>query len=256
MENPRAGAIQPRLLIGLAILALGALLALESLDVFHLHIRWSEYWPVILIVLGLARILQPGRRRGGGFIMLFIGGWFLVRNLTGYDLDRFFIPFLLLFVGASIVLCSFRGGRRRGPWTATGTGTSAGACSGGGVGADGSASLHPFAILGRASAASSSQEFRGGSATAILGSSVVDLRGAAIPAGEEAVIDAVAFWGGVVLLVPETWAVSLQGIPILGGFHDYTQPPPGGSSQHLVVRGVSLMGGVEVRNRTEPEDLR
>ena len=119
MKNSRAGAIQPRLLIGLAILALGALLALESLDVFHLHIRWSEYWPVILIVLGLARILQPGRRRGGGFIMLFVGGWFLVRNLTGYDLDRFFFPFLLLLVGASIVLCSLRGGRRRGPWTAT-----------------------------------------------------------------------------------------------------------------------------------------
>jgi hypothetical protein len=250
MKNSRAGAIQPRLLIGLAILALGVLLALESLDVFHLHIRWSEYWPVILIVLGLARILQPGRRRGGGFIMLFVGGWFLVRNLTGYDLDRFFIPFLLLLVGASLVLCSFRSGRRRGPWTATG------ACSGGRAGADGSASLHPFAILGRASAASSSQEFRGGSATALLGSSVVDLRGAAIPVGEEAVIDAVAFWGGVVLLVPETWAVSLQGIPILGGFHDYTQPPPGGSSQRLIVRGVALMGGVEVRNRAEPEDLR
>jgi hypothetical protein len=242
MENPREG-VHPRLVIGLAILALGALLALESLNVFHLNIRWSEYWPVILIVLGLSRIFQPGRRKTGGFAMLFIGGWFLARNLTGYDLDRFFFPFLLLVVGGSLVLCSFNG--RRGRFTGSGPGAGGGA-----------ASLHPFALLGGARAASSSQEFLGGSATALLGSSIVDLRQAAIPAGQEAVLDAVAFWGGVVVLVPETWSVSLQGIPILGSFHDYTQPPPGGSTQHLIVRGMAIMGSVEVRNRAEREDGR
>ena len=244
-DNRRGGVIHPRLVLGLAILALGALLALESLDVFHLHIRWSEYWPVILIVLGLSRILQPRRHRTGGFVLFFLGCWFLARNLTGYDLDRFFFPFLLLVVGGSLVLCSFNGRLGRLSGSAAGPGADGGA-----------ASLHPFAVLGGARAASSSQEFLGGSATALLGSSVVDLRQAAIPAGQEAVIDAVAFWGGVTLLVPETWSVVLQGMPILGSFQDFTQPPPGGSTQRLVVRGMALMGSVEARNRTEREDGR
>jgi hypothetical protein len=249
MDHPRGGVIHPRLVLGLAILALGALLALESLDVFHLHIRWSDYWPVILIVLGLSRLLRPWHRhRSGGFIMLFLGCWFLARNLTGYDLDRFFFPFLLLVVGGSLVLCSFNGRRR---WTGPGRG------AGFGSGADGgAASLHPFALLGGARATSSSQEFLGGSATALLGSCVVDLRQAAIPAGQEAVIDAAAFWGGVVILVPETWSVALQGVPVLGSFQDFTQPPPGGSTQRLVVRGIALMGSVEARNRREREDGR
>jgi hypothetical protein len=249
-DHPRGDVLHPRLVLGLAILALGALLALESLNVFHLNIRWSEYWPVILIVLGLSKILQPRRRHrnGGGFILLFLGCWFLARNLTGHDLDRFFFPLLLLVVGGSLVFCSF--GRRRG---FAGPATSSGLSPG----ADGSAaSLHPFAILGGARATSSSQEFLGGSATALLGSSIVDLRQAAIPAGQEAVIDATAFWGGVVILVPETWSVVLQGMPILGSFQDFTQAPPGGSTQRLVVRGIAIMGSVEARNRTEREDGR
>jgi hypothetical protein len=250
MDNPRGSVIHPRLVLGLAILALGALLALESLDVFHLHIRWSDYWPVILIVLGISRLLRPWRRhRTGGFIMLFLGCWFLARNLTDYDLDRFFFPFLLLVVGGSLVLCSFNGRRR---WLGPDRG------AGFGSGADGGAasSLHPFALLGGARATSSSQEFLGGSATALLGSCVVDLRQAAIPVGQEAVIDAAAFWGGVVILVPETWSVALQGMPVLGSFQDFTQPPPGGSTQRLVVRGIALMGSVEARNRREREDSR
>jgi predicted membrane protein len=242
MEEPgESREIQPRLVIGLVILAFGALLALESLHVLAFNIRWHDYWPVILIVLGLSKILAPRRHgRTAGFILFFIGCWFLARNLWDYDLDRFFFPAILLAVGAALVLGSLT--RRHGPWIGDGT--------------DGSAVLHPFAVLGATRSASSSQAFQGGSATAVLGSCTVDLRDAGIAAGQEALIDAVACWGGVLILVPETWAVAIQGAPILGGFHDFTRPPAGGSTQRLVVRGVAFMGGVEVRNRSEREDPR
>jgi predicted membrane protein len=241
MQEPRGSQIQPRLVIGLVILALGAILALESTGVVDFHIRWRDYWPVVLIVIGLTHVLRPRRHRTGGYVLLFLGCWFLARNLFFWNLDHLFFPFLLLIVGAALVLGSLSGGGRRRPW--------------GGSGVDGSATLHPFAILGGARAASSSQELRGGSATAILGSCVLDLRQASLLPGEEAVVDAVAFWGGVVILVPETWSVALHGMPLLGSFQDFTRPPAGGSTQRLVVRGLALMGGVEVRNRREREEI-
>jgi hypothetical protein len=242
MSDSRGGGIPPRLIIGLVILALGGILALQILGILHTHIHWGDYWPVILIVLGLTRILQRPRHRTGGFVLLFLGCWFLAQSLTGFDLDyRLFFPFLLLVVGGSLVLGSLSGHWRRG-----------GMAAGSGVPAmDGSAVLHPLAILGGAQARSNSQAFEGGSVTAILGSCAIDLREAAIAPGQEARIDAMAFWGGVVIRVPESWSVVIRGVPILGGFHDFTQPPPGGSTQRLVVSGLAIMGGVEVRNRRE-----
>lgn len=55
------------------------------------------------------------------------------------------------------------------------------------------------------------------------------------------------------MIAAESWAVTLKGAPILGGFHDFSRPPVGGSTQRLVVRGVAFMGSVEVRNRSERE---
>ena len=238
MEESRGRVLQPRLVIGLVILALGAILALERTGVIDLHVRFRDYWPVILIAIGLTHVLQPRRHRTGGYVLLFLGCWFLARNLFFWNLDHLFFPLLLLIVGAGLVLGSLSGGRR--PWA--------------GAGVEGSATLHPFAILGGTRAASSSQEFRGGSANAILGSCVLDLRQASIAAGQEALVDAFAFWGGVVILVPETWSVALHGMPLFGSFQDFTRSPAGGSTQNLIVRGVALMGGVEVRNRSERED--
>jgi hypothetical protein len=36
--------------------------------------------------------------------------------------------------------------------------------------------------------------------------------------------------------------------PILGGFEDKTRPPHEVSTQRLVIRGIVMMGGVEVKN--------
>jgi len=91
-----------------------------------------------------------------------------------------------------------------------------------------------------------SQEFRGGTVVAVMGGCAIDLRNATI-AGEEAVVDVTAFWGGLEIRVPDDWYVESRGVALLGGFGDKTQGPLQGGKR-LVVTGMAIMGGVEIKN--------
>ena len=79
----------------------------------------------------------------------------------------------------------------------------------------------------------------------MLGSEI-DLRGAKM-SGDEAVIDAFAFWGGVEIQVPRDWTIEDQVTPVLGSFEDKTEPA-GTGGKRLIVRGTAVMGGIEVTN--------
>ena len=103
------------------------------------------------------------------------------------------------------------------------------------------------AILGGAKQRVTSQQFAGGDGTAILGGVDLDLTGASIE-GSEAVIDCFALMGGVDIKVPQDWSIVVHGTPILGGFENKTVQSASASAKQLVVKGVAIMGGVEVKN--------
>jgi hypothetical protein len=101
------------------------------------------------------------------------------------------------------------------------------------------------AVLGGFERRISTQDFRGGEITAVMGGCALDLRGAAIV--KEAVINVFTIWGGINIKVPPDWTVILNGTPVMGGFAEKTATPPDGSKR-LVITGYAIMGGVEVRN--------
>ena len=90
-----------------------------------------------------------------------------------------------------------------------------------------------------------SADFQGGQALAVMGGCEVDLRKAAI-AQDSAVLDIFAFWGGVVVVVPEEWEVDNRVNAFLGGIEDKTHGVH--SKQRLVLTGTVIMGGAEVKN--------
>ncbi|HVT60069.1 MAG TPA: DUF5668 domain-containing protein [Thermoanaerobaculia bacterium] len=236
----------PRLIVGLCILAFGTLLLLDRLDLFYARDFLHTYWPAILVLAGIARLASPGCHSPVvSLALIFVGGWLLLDHLGIVVFNaRVLWPLALVLVGLSLVFGELTRRRVRGP------------AAGGGAAASAASDVSALAVLGGASQSISAQDFRGGTATAILGSCRIDLRQAAI-AGDEAVIDTFAFWGGVDILVPDGWEVVLRGIPLLGGFDDRTEhragaPPDSaaGRTQRLVVKGVAIMGGVDIRNKT------
>jgi len=86
-------------------------------------------------------------------------------------------------------------------------------------------------------------------AIAVMGGCVMDLRHAEID-GSEIVITAVAFWGGIHIVVPEGFDVELGGFSFMGGrdlrLRNVPRVP---GSPRIRVRGFAIMGGISVRSK-------
>lgn len=222
--------ISPRLVAGLSILILGTLWTFDNLGILDSR-PVTEWWPVILIAIGLARLTNPGVGKTGSAALVIFGALLLLDNLGMIDFDAGDIfPLAIAAVGAKLAWDALdrRSPRRAEPL------------------ADPSSFLSAFALMAGVRRQSSAAAFQGGDANAIMGGVELDLRNASIAAGQEAVIDAFAWWGSVEITVPEHWRVVSKVLPLLGGFDDKTKASANGPV--LIVRGLAIMGAVEVKN--------
>jgi predicted membrane protein len=231
-QRDRAGTAwaAPRLVLGLCIMAVGVVFALENLGLITTR-HLFRYWPLLLIAVGLAKALQTGPRgwRGEGLLWIGAGTVFLLRTMDVIEFSLWKLwPILPLVIGAHIVWRALRPAPRVEP-------------------GDAGSTLQATAVLGGVSRSSNSQNFHGGEITAVLGGCEIDLRQARITDGEAA-IEVSAFLGGIEIRVPEEWSVITKGMPLLGGFEDATRPPREDTGQRLVITGFAILGGVEVKN--------
>jgi hypothetical protein len=218
---------------GLVLVVLGVLLFLENLDIAEAD-EVLAWWPLVLVAVGIVKATgawgTPKSPWTGG-ILVGIGGLLLLDEIPGLGIDvdlSDLWPLILVFAGVSLLAGAFR--RRA---VAPGEAPEA------------PATLHSFAFMAGNRATSHSLGFVGGEAIAVMGGCEVDLRGASpVPGG--AVVDALAFWGGVDLFVPPGWTVESRVVPLLGAFEDKTQPPAVPTGERLVVRGFAIMGGIAV----------
>lgn len=240
--------LTPRLVFGLAVMGVGALLTLDNLGVLDAR-PFLRFWPVALIGIGVAKLAQPREagQRTSGFIWLSLGVAFLLSSLGLIALDQLW-PLALLVVGASMV---FRAVAKR-PGPSRAARVRRALVESGGPGGDAAPSKAPdsvirsFAVMGGVSRGTNSEDFQGGEAVAIMGGCEIDLRKARMRGGD-AVMDTLAIWGGIDIYVPEDWEVVNKGFALMGGFGDQTKRPtePRG---RLVVTGLAIMGGVEISN--------
>lgn len=226
--------ILPRLLIGLTILTVGLVWTLDNLDIIE-SARLTPLLPAAIIAIGFVRLLDPAASKVSSVVIILVGSGLLLETLDDYwdywDFDLGdFIPLVVVIIGFKLIRDVFS---RKQPRVASAD--------------DPDSTLHAFALMAGVERRSVSVDFQGGSANAIMGGVELDLRNAQIKSGQEAVFDAFAMWGGVVIRVPETWRVVSQVFPLMGGFEDNTTGTNAGGPV-LIVRGMALMGGIEVKN--------
>ncbi|MEO8092361.1 MAG: hypothetical protein ABI726_06605 [bacterium] len=67
---------------------------------------------------------------------------------------------------------------------------------------------------------------------------------------EGATVKATAAFGGVAVIVPKGWRITVRATPVLGGVDDKTdrgQPPPE-NAPSLHVDAMALFGGVDIKH--------
>ncbi|HEY0143270.1 MAG TPA: DUF5668 domain-containing protein [Thermoanaerobaculia bacterium] len=76
-----------KIVFGLVLVVVGVVAFLDSVDLWNPRI-W-EYWPLILIIIGLGSEIEAlrNRRSDGGAFLIAIGVWFFVATQGWFDLS-------------------------------------------------------------------------------------------------------------------------------------------------------------------------
>ena len=96
----------PRLVFGLLLILVGGLFLLDELDVMDVG-NIFEFWPLILIIVGVTIAAQPGEtsNRGFGIFLLVAGSWLQLEELDLIDVSFWDAwPILLILVGGWLIL--------------------------------------------------------------------------------------------------------------------------------------------------------
>lgn len=213
-----------RLVFGLTILTAGVVFWLDRIGTVDAR-DYLAWWPLALVAMAVAHLLE--RRLIGAAVWGIIAIYFLL-PLFGVGHVQFWRvlglwPLLISVGGVTLILQALRRAGRE-------------------------SSFRAVAVMGANNPSVGSRAFSGGEAVAVMGGCEIDLSNAQIT--DEAVIDVLAFWGGLEIKVPRGWKVIGNVATILGGYSDLTAEPPEGAPR-LIVRGSVIMGGIEVRHPKE-----
>ena len=216
--------VTPRLVVGLAIMLAGLVLALDSLGLVDGGV-FFRLWPLALIAIGVVKLMSPARHGSSAIVWIVAGVAFLLVTLGRMSFGGVW-ALIIFAVGANLAWKALRPP---------------------GVPRESSSALDVFQFMGGTKTVVTTPDFKGGQANAVMGGIEIDLRHASMPEGRSALLDTFAFWGGIEIKVPDDWEIVSQGNAVLGGFVNNARPLPG-ARRRLVVTGLAIMGGVEVKN--------
>ncbi len=222
----------PRIVFGLALLVVGGLFLAANLTDFDFAL--ADWWPGIIIALGLVSVLQGPASRLWGFGSIIVGVALLLNTLdiVSWDIGRYW-PVLLLIIGGLII---FGGMHHR-----RGVSASAGAS-----GISENPDLEVSCVFGGSEQQVTSQNFRGGRVSATFGGANIDMRRAALAKGE-AVLYVTTLFGGIELHVPDDWAVNVQTSNMFGGASD-KRAKPADPKERLTITGSCTFGGITIKS--------
>jgi hypothetical protein len=221
-----------RVIVGLVMMTFGILWTLDNLGLMEAGpiLKW---WPLLIMAYGVTRLLGVGCRRNlaAGSIVTVVGAWLLAEQLDLIHMSVFSLWPLMLVVFGVVILT--RSSRPRLGMAAPFD--------------DQAPRLSSFAFMSGVVRKVVSPEFTGGDATAMMGGVKLDLTGARpVPGG--AVLEVLVCWGGIEIKVPDTWGVQNQATVMLGGVEDRSKVPPADARDLLIIRGLVIMGGIEIKN--------
>ena len=234
-ENKNA--VDKRVILGGVLIFLGGIFLLNTMNILNFrfaHVVFS--WPFIMLVIGLFVLVNTEKKFLGG-ILTGIGSLFLIpRIFPNIDYDSgIVIPLLLIILGTYIIVKKRRHDSSSEFFSDHST-----------VNKD---KIDDVSIFGGGTKIISSDNFQGGSVTAIFGGSEINLINCKLAEGDN-ILDVLCVFGGTTIILPKEWNVVINVTSVLGGFSNKAIRNPSiviDQSRTLHIKGLAMFGGGEVK---------
>ena len=230
--------IDKRITFGVILIFIGGLFLLNTFDILDFRVSKIIFsGPFILFMVGILLLINSNKKALGS---IFAGVgliWLLPRIFPEVNFNYgpgLVIPVLLICLGIYIILKHSQKKTTDEKWTMENIKKDM---------------VDDVSVFGGGNKVISSDNFRGGSITAIFGGSEIDLTNCKLAEGTN-ILDVVAIFGGTTIIVPRDWNVQLNITPLFGGFSNKTSKIPGieiDKSKILIVKGLAIFGGGEVK---------
>jgi predicted membrane protein len=237
---------------GVFLLIIGAVALLKAM-LFPLP-AWVFTWQMLLIALGFFLGIRHGFRGGAWFILMLVGGVFLINEFFPEIMLRQYLwPAALIVLGLFFIFKPRRHHRylkenadekvddKIEPALNVENKRISEPTSGEDY-------IDTTSIFGGVKKNIISKNFKGGDITNIMGGSEIDLTQADI--NGTVTIDLTQVFGGTKLIVPSNWQVKAQMAAIFGGVEDKrsVQNTTLDPNKLLIIDGTSIFGGIEIRS--------
>jgi len=219
---------------GLILLAIGISLLLDNLNLIYFDLGefLHDWWPAILILVGLNEIIKTNHSGGGFLVGLGAILWLKVNDIIDGPL---LIALIFILIGIILIIRP-----RKFLWHATLDTSQAKT--------NDSDAIDLHAVFSDLSENIISHKFSGGRIETVFGKMVVDLRSAQIQPGR-CHLNIETIFGRTVLIVPKGICVETVGAPIFGRIDNQTEIIS--SAESLIVLEIKaevVFGSLEIRH--------
>lgn len=248
-NTPLNGQSKVGVVVGVLFIIAGLIFGLHHVGIISYewrHILLS--WPMVLIAL--AAIAFSKRQPAPGIILLVVGGIFLMprmakvfpdlRWLSTWNMHNLW-PLVLVAVGLVIIIASRQkkqdgASSEKRDWRGSGYTSKNGR-------------IDVEYVMSGSDQVFMEPVFRGGKISTVFGGTSLDLRRTSLPEGET-YLDIECVFGGVTIIVPDTWFVEVHSDSVFGAFNDkrtYYDSNAQDKKSILIIKAECVFGGGELK---------
>lgn len=234
-----------RMWSGLILLMIGVVFFLRNFGIDVPH--WVFRWHTILLVIGIAVGARRNFNGGGWLAMVLVGGYFTLQDIADLDFSRYGVAVIFVSLGLFLILKPRGGNKFKFEKDKPDFGSAERVDNGEGT-IDENDYINSVNVFSGSKQLVYSKNFKGGEVITVFGGCDVNLSQADFQ--DKVVLEVVAIFGGMKIIVPPTWTVKSEVIAIFGGVDDKRSVliPADEPRKVLIIKGIALFGGVDIRN--------
>lgn len=258
---------------GLFLLVFGLVFLLRNVGIQLPY--WVLSWHTILLAIGLLIGYKKNFQGGGWLAMVLVGAFFTLQRVTDANMSKYFFAMAFIIMGLYLIFRPKSSRLNNPKWkkkqanftegdfvdTTTFQPTEAveeaettadfdaeSAASKKNRWVDENDVIDAVCVFGGTDQHVYSKNFKGGDIVAVFGGCNVNLTQADFEGA--VVLEVVAVFGGVKIIIPSSWIVKSELTAVFGGIEDKRGPVvlSDGGTKIIKITGLALFGGVEIRN--------